>query len=129
MTHPRRLTATQHWRALKDGNASADTLAWIADVARKVLEAEKLPANKRRHAIYTASGLTGADEPEAVAIRLILAETFGIEGDSAAAKRARRAKHHELLRWVLAPDLSKGPLKISAKALDGRISTALKNSG
>lgn len=128
MTHPRRLTATQHWRALKDGNATTETLAWIAEVAGKVLEAEKLPAAKRKDAIYKASRLTGAAAPNALAIRLILAESFGIEGTSAAAKRARKAKHHEILRWVLAPDLSSGPLKISAAALEGRIATALKNS-
>ena len=129
MTHPRRLKAAEHWRALKDGKSTAETLTWIAGVADKVLEAEKLPAAKRKDAIYKASRLTGAAAPNALAIRLILAESFGIEGTSAAAKRARKAKHHEILRWVLAPDLSSGPLKITEKALDRRIATALKNSG
>lgn len=125
MTHPRRVTAAQHWRALKDGKATPDTLAWIAEVARKVLEAEKLPASEREDAIYKASGLTGAENYEAAAIRAILADSFGIEGTSAEAKRARRAKHRELLRWVLAPKLSEGPLKISDKAMDERIRRAL----
>lgn len=126
MTHPRRLKAAEHWRALKDGKASAETLAWIADVARKVLEAEALPADERRHAVYRAAGLTGTEDPGPLAIRAILAESFGIEGDSAAAIAARKAKHREVLRWVLAPDFSKGPLQISDKALDGRIYRALK---
>ncbi len=126
MTHPRRLKAAEHWRALKDGKASAETLVWITEVARKVLDAEKLPAEDRRHAVYRAAGLTGAEDFGPAAIRAILAESFGIEGDSATARAARKAKHRETLRWVLAPDFSKGPLQISDKALDGRIYRALK---
>lgn len=126
MTHPRRLKAAEHWRALKDGKATAETLAWIAGVAGKVLAAEKLPAEERRHAVYRAAELTGAEEYGPLAIRAIVAETFGIEGDSAAAQRARKAKHREVLRWVLAPNFADGPLKISDKAMDERIRRALE---
>jgi hypothetical protein len=52
------------WSSVAAGRIDEDTAAWLADVARKVLAADKLKGNGRRSALAAATGLRGSVEDE-----------------------------------------------------------------
>jgi hypothetical protein len=52
------------WSRVEAGRIDDETTAWLADVARKVLEADKHKGNERRSALAAATGLHGTVEED-----------------------------------------------------------------
>jgi hypothetical protein len=108
MKNPRRIKAVQRWAQLAAGNPDPETLAWVAGVARKVLEANALPAADRRKVMVEAVGLGGTDGAEAEAIRQLQAYVAtAVLGSGVRVERRRREMLRPLVRFVCAvPDSS-----------------------
>jgi hypothetical protein len=116
------MQAAQRWAALAAGSPDAETLAWVAGVAARVLRANALPdANARRLAMLAAVELTGPLNTDAEAIRQLDAHVRAtIRGASSQSETKRRKMLRDLIRWVCAlPDATD-------EAVDARIRRAIQ---
>jgi hypothetical protein len=120
-----RLDAWRQWHSLAypgpDG-VKADTMAWLAQVAIKLLAANKVKdADQRRDRIVQAVGLLGVVPFEPEAIRQLSAFIDGyIVGGSAKAKATRQTELRRLVRLACTI-----PPSTNDAAVDARISRAL----
>lgn len=67
-----RMQARFMWGAVKHKQINAETLDWLASVAERMLEADKLPGAKRAGAMVKATDLTGPINEEHGPIRFLL---------------------------------------------------------
>lgn len=122
MKAPRRMQAAQRWAALATGDPDAESLAWVAGVATRVLRANALPdANARRLAMLAAVELTGPSNVDAEAIRQLDAHVrTTILGASSQSETKRRKMLRDMVRWVCALQ------DATDEAIDARIRRAIQ---